>query len=85
MEPSESILQVLAHSRLEAERGGGAAHRGVRRCGVLERAIRGSQDPIREQTEPVRAADTLRLATEAGMAHLPRLMGSRDEAHGLDC
>ncbi len=82
MEPSESILQVLAHSRLEAERGG-ALH-----IAVFADAVYSNSDPRvagsdPRTTEPVRAADTLRLATEAGMAHLPRLMGSRDEAHEI--
>jgi CHAT domain-containing protein len=34
-------------------------------------------------TEPASAADTLRMATEAGMAHLPRLTGSREEAREI--
>ena len=82
MEPSESIMQVLEQSRAEAERHG-ALH-----IAVFADAVYSSSDPRvpgshRRPTESLSAAETLRLATEAGMAHLPRLVGSREEAQQI--
>jgi CHAT domain-containing protein len=79
-EPSESILQSLSGSRPEANR--------TARIAVFADAVYSSSDPRVEGShsrgaEPANAAETLRLATEAGMAHLPRLTGSRDEAREI--
>ena len=80
-EPSESILQVLALSRADTER------RESLRIAVFADAVYSNRDPRVEgahaATAEFESTNTLRLATEAGMAHLPRLTGSREEAHQI--
>jgi CHAT domain-containing protein/tetratricopeptide (TPR) repeat protein len=82
MEPSESIFQVLARSRPGAE----GPH--ALQMAVFADAVYSSSDPRvagshSRGLEQASTADTLRMATEAGMAHLPRLTGSREEARAI--
>ncbi|HEY0701502.1 MAG TPA: CHAT domain-containing protein [Candidatus Acidoferrales bacterium] len=78
-EPSESMLQILMRDETAT------AAAPAPRIAVFADAVYSASDPrvagARPQLSP--AADeavTLRWATEAGMAHLPRLAASRDEA-----
>jgi CHAT domain-containing protein len=82
MEPSESIFQVLAGSRPRVE----GTH--ALQVAVFADAVYSKSDPRVLGSRPesngqASAAETLRMATEAGMAHLPRLTGSREEAREI--
>lgn len=80
IEPSEAIFELLARSRHPSTR--------APRIAVYADAVYSTSDPRVSGAHP-RAAETismnetLRLATEAGMANLPRLSGSRDEARAI--
>jgi CHAT domain-containing protein/tetratricopeptide (TPR) repeat protein len=80
IEPSESILQLLSHSRSQANHSPHIAVFADAVYSASDPRVKGSHKQI---AEPVSAGETLRLATEAGMAHLPRLAGSREEARAI--
>ena len=75
-EPSESILQLLSRSRSQASR--------VPRIAVFADAVYSALDPRVEKSpgdvRPISDNQTLGFADEAGMARLPRLVASREEA-----
>jgi CHAT domain-containing protein/tetratricopeptide (TPR) repeat protein len=81
-EPSESMLRVLMES------GDVAVAQPAPQIAVFADAVYSANDPrvagagVR-RNEPAAEAETLRWATEAGMAHLPRLVASRDEAKAI--
>jgi CHAT domain-containing protein/tetratricopeptide (TPR) repeat protein len=81
-EPSESMLRVL----MAAD--GPAAAPSTPRIAVFADAVYTANDPRvsgarARQKEPESEAEIVRWATEAGMAHLPRLVASRDEAKAI--
>lgn len=83
-EPSESMLRVLISREGEAV----SDLRKAPQIAVFADAVYSANDPRvagsgARQSEPARATETLRWATEAGMAHLPRLAASRDEAKAI--
>jgi len=80
IEPSEAIFAQLAQSRRPSRR--------APRIAVYADAVYSSNDPRvsgahARAAETVSMTETLRLATEAGMANLPRLSGSREEARAI--
>jgi CHAT domain-containing protein len=80
VEPSEAIFEVLAQSRRPSTR--------APRMAVYADAVYSTNDPRvsgaqSRAAETVSLSETLRLATEAGMANLPRLFGSREEARAI--
>jgi CHAT domain-containing protein/tetratricopeptide (TPR) repeat protein len=81
-EPSESMLRVLMAGD------GAVASQATPRIAVFADAVYTANDPRvsgarLRQKEPESEAEILRWATEAGMAHLPRLVASRDEAKAI--
>jgi CHAT domain-containing protein len=81
-EPSESMLQVLIAGA------SATAAQSAPRIAVFADAVYTANDPRvsgagARQTEPAAESETLRWANEAGMAHLPRLVASRDEAKAI--
>jgi CHAT domain-containing protein/tetratricopeptide (TPR) repeat protein len=78
-EPSESILQLLSRSRSQAS--------GGPRIAVFADAVYSASDPrVGKSPGMVRLTsdtESLGLADEAGMAHLPRLGASRQEARAI--
>ena len=81
-EPSESMLRVLMAGD------GATAAQSAPRIAVLADAVYSANDPRvsvagARRNEPAAESETLRWANEAGMAHLPRLVASRDEAKAI--
>jgi CHAT domain-containing protein/tetratricopeptide (TPR) repeat protein len=79
-EPSEATFELLARPRTQT----GASPR----VAVFADAVYSASDPRVSGSHPpaiqsVGMSETLRLATEAGMANLPRLAGSGDEARSI--
>jgi CHAT domain-containing protein len=80
-EPSESMLRVLIGVDNATAKSAGP------RIAVFADAVYTANDPrvsaAEARREPAAGSETLRWATEAGMAHLPRLVASRDEAKAI--